>query len=168
MPFAIIPFLLLVVPIVEIAAFIAIGGQIGIAATLLMILVTAIIGSILLRIQGLSLIRQIQSEVNNGRVPGRALGNGAMILIAGILLLTPGFVTDSIGFLLFVPWIRNAIWIFLASRITVAGAGVDAFSQRRNDGPPQPFGGDGQTIELDENEYSSGNSDPNSPWKSDT
>ena len=89
MPFALIPFLLLVVPIVEIAAFIAIGGKIGIFATLLMIFVTAVIGSILLRIQGLSLINQIQSEVAAGRVPGRALGDGAMILVAGILLLTP-------------------------------------------------------------------------------
>lgn len=167
MPFAIIPFLLLVIPIVEIAAFIAIGGQIGIAATLLMILVTAIIGSILLRIQGLSLIREIQSEVDSGRVPGRALGNGAMILVAGILLLTPGFVTDSIGFLLFVPWIRSSIWGFLASRINVVGSGMDPFSQQRQQESPHPFNEDGQTIDLDENEYSSAEADPNSPWKND-
>ncbi|NKB51590.1 MAG: membrane protein FxsA [Rhizobiaceae bacterium] len=166
MPFALVPFLLLVVPIVEIATFIAIGGQIGIALTLLMILVTAVIGTILLRIQGLSLIQEIQSKVASGQVPGRALGDGAMIMVAGILLLTPGFVTDGIGFLLFVPAIRTLIWSFLASRIKVAQPGVDPFAQQQG-GRSDPFDGDGQTIDLDEDEYSAGPADPESPWNPD-
>ena len=103
MPFALVPFMLLVIPVVEIAAFIAIGGQIGIAATLLMIVVTAVIGTFLLRIQGLGLVREIQTKMEKGELPGRALGDGAMIVVAGILLLTPGFVTDAIGFLCLIP-----------------------------------------------------------------
>lgn len=167
MPFALVPFLLLVVPIVEIATFIAIGGQIGIALTLLMILVTAVIGTILLRIQGLSLIQKIQSKVAAGEVPGRALGDGAMIMVAGILLLTPGFVTDGIGFLLFVPGVRSAIWSFLASRIKVMGPGIDPFAQQRDENAPHPFDDGRPTIDLNEDDYSSGKADPNSPWNPD-
>ena len=164
MPFALIPFLLLVVPIVEIAAFIAIGGKIGIFATLLMIFVTAVIGSILLRIQGLSLINQIQSEVAAGRVPGRALGDGAMILVAGILLLTPGVVTDSIGFLLFVPPVRTGIWKFVSSRISVVTPGMDPFAEQRGRGQQNPNDPGGTIIDLDEADYSAGTPDPDSPW----
>ncbi|MFD0916981.1 FxsA family protein [Pseudahrensia aquimaris] len=163
MPFALIPFMLLVVPIVEIAAFIAIGQQIGIGLTLLMILVTAIIGTFLLRSQGFAILETIKTETNAGRVPGRALGDGAMILVAGILLLTPGFVTDTLGFLLFVPGVRGAIWKFLSSRITVVTPMDAAFRDRE---PSSPYASD-DVIDLDDNEYHVQDRDPNSPWKKD-
>ena len=159
MPFSLIPFLLLIVPVVEIGVFIMIGGQIGLLPTLLMILVTAIIGTLLLRHQGFRILSTIRAETAQGRVPGRALGDGAMILVAGILLLTPGFVTDSLGFLLFVPGIRTAIWSFLATRIVAFTPGGAAFSRR-----DYPFGGheagrpasdDVTVIDLNEDEYSS-------------
>lgn len=155
-----LPLLLLVVPIVEIAVFILIGGQIGIGWTLLMILVTAIIGTFLLRQEGLKVFHEIQTETQAGRVPGKALGTGAMILVAGVLLLTPGFVTDSIGFLLFVPGVRNAIWSFLARHIkVVTPAGPMADSPRRDQGQ-------GPIVDLDADEFTSGPPNPNSPWKS--
>ena len=163
MRFSIIPFLLLVVPIVEIGAFIAIGGEIGIALTLLMILITAIVGSILLRMQGLSLINKIQTEAAAGRIPGKELGNGAMIVVAGILLLTPGFVTDTIGFLLFVPAVRTGIWNFVKNRINVV-VPTGSFKASPFDDQPQPPSGDGPIIDLDADEFSSGTPDPNSPW----
>ena len=169
MPFALVPFLLLIVPIIEIGAFIAIGGQIGIGLTLLMILVTAVIGTFLLRIQGLSLINKVQSEVNAGRVPGKALGEGLMILIAGILLLTPGFVTDAIGFLLFVPFVRSAIWVFAASRITLAATNMNmgergSFRNFEFDrDPSQADQHDGPTIDLDVDDYETGPPNPDSP-----
>lgn len=173
MPFALVPFLLLVIPIVEIATFIAIGGQIGIGLTLLMILVTAVIGTILLRVQGLGLIREIQTKFADGQVPGRALGDGAMIVVAGLLLLTPGFVTDGIGFLLFVPPVRSAIFSFVASRVKVVGPGGAAFGedpyshQDTRDSRPANDA-DGPTIDLDEDQFTSEPSRPNpdSPWNS--
>jgi UPF0716 protein FxsA len=103
MRFSFIPFLLLVIPLAEIAAFVVIGGQIGVWATLGMVLLTAAIGSFLLRWQGVGLFNKINTEMRANRVPGRELVHGVMILVAGVLLLTPGFVTDSLGFLLFVP-----------------------------------------------------------------
>ncbi len=168
MPFALIPFLLLVVPIVEIVAFIVIGGQIGIGWTLLMILVTAIIGTVLLRIQGLQLITHIRSEIDAGKVLARALGDGAMLLVAGILLLTPGFVTDGFGFLLFVPPVRTAIWSFLARRIVVQ-AGPSQFHFGENNPfhtqPGGPADADtGPVVDLDPEEYEAGPPNPDSPW----
>jgi len=165
MPFAIVPFLLLAIPIVEIAAFIMIGGQIGTINTLLMILVTAIIGTFLLRWQGFQILNSIKAETEQGRIPGRALGDGAMILVAGILLLTPGFVTDAIGFSLFIPFVRSVIWSFLASKVSVIIPGTqsagwqDGFNQQN----PRTFD-DGPVVDLSEDEYQSGPKDPNSPW----
>jgi UPF0716 protein FxsA len=164
--FSFIPFLLLVIPIAEIAAFIAIGSQIGVVATLLMILVTAVIGSVLLRVQGFGLISRIQSEMQNGRAPTRELIHGVMILVAGVLLLTPGFITDTLGFLLFVPAIRDAAWRFLRSRITIIGAGPargnrggfdDGRGFRPNSPEPDPV------IDLDAEDYQR-DPDPKSPW----
>ncbi len=163
MPFALIPFLLLAVPVIEITAFIIIGGQIGVWSTLLMILVTAVIGTILLRFQGLAVLGNIQKEMAGGRVPGRALGDGAMILVAGILLLTPGFVSDGLGFLLFVPFVRNAIWNFLGSRISVAMPSAAEFATRSFTEAREAPSGSGPIIDLDEDEYHTGNS--GSPWK---
>ncbi len=103
MRFSLIPFLLLVVPLAEIAAFVVIGGQIGVWATLGMVLLTAIIGSILLRWQGVGLFNRINTELRANRVPGRELVHGVMILIAGVLLLTPGFVDRFAGLSAFRP-----------------------------------------------------------------
>lgn len=166
MPFALVPFLLLVIPVIEIAAFIAIGQQIGIMATLLMILVTAIIGTILLRIQGLGLLARIRGQMEAGKIPGRELGEGAMLLVAGILLLTPGFVTDGIGFSLFLPPVRSAIWSFLAKRIKVVTPGMAGGPQSPSGRPRHPDDGAGPVIDLDADEYSS-EPDPNSPWRAD-
>ena len=114
MPIRIMPILFLVVPILEIAVFILVGQQIGLGWTLLAILVTAILGSILLRQQGLGVLEQIRNDVNAGRMPAEALAHGALIIVAGILLITPGFVTDAIGFLLFVPGFRRWVWRVVA------------------------------------------------------
>ncbi|MEZ5872993.1 MAG: FxsA family protein [Nitratireductor sp.] len=119
-----IPFFLLVVPIIEISLFVVVGNAIGLFPTLSIVLVTAVIGSILLRYQGISTLMAIRRDMNDGGLPGRELANGAMIVIAGILLLTPGFFTDSIGFLLFLPPVRAAIRQFVGSRIAINVTGV--------------------------------------------
>lgn len=165
MPLALIPFLLLVVPILEIAVFIMVGSQIGVFPTLGMVVVTAIGGSILLRTQGLGLLSRMRNELDSGRVPGRDLVHGVMIMIAGVLLLTPGFVTDTLGFLLFVPAIRDAIWQFAKSRIKVVAVN-SASGQggpRRPGHSGQPYSGRGPTIDLDDGDYSADDK-RSSPW----
>ncbi|MEM9999946.1 MAG: FxsA family protein [Pseudomonadota bacterium] len=154
MPFSLIPFFLLAIPLLEIGAFIVIGGQIGVGLTLLMILVTAIVGSFLLRWQGFGLLAKIQHEMNSDRVPARELVHGVMILVAGVLLLTPGFITDSLGFLLFVPAVRDFGWTFLKSRIHVVGMpGGQRSSPYQNE----------DVIDLDDDEFERA-PDPSSPW----
>lgn len=114
MPVRIMPILLLVVPILEIAVFILVGGEIGVGWTILLIFLTAILGTILLRQQGFGVLEQIRGDVNAGRVPAAAMAHGVLIIVAGVLLLTPGFVTDALGFLLFVPAFRSWVWRVVA------------------------------------------------------
>lgn len=114
MPVRILPIILMVVPILEIAVFILIGGQIGLGWTLLLILVTAVLGAMLLRRQGFAVLEQIREDVNAGQVPAAAMAHGVLIIVAGVLLLTPGFVTDALGFMLFVPQLREWVWRTLA------------------------------------------------------
>lgn len=164
MPLAYIPFTLLVIPILEIAVFILVGNQIGLWPTLGMIVVTAFIGTLLLRHQGFQLLREIKAKTQVNEMPERALVHGVMLLVAGVLLLTPGFVTDSAGFSLFIPPIRDFIWNAIKSRInfTVAGPGDmdpgrDGAFHKSDDKPQRP-----PTIDLDESDF--GPRDPHSPW----
>lgn len=152
-------FALLAIPALEIAVFVVVGGVIGVLPTIGLIFLTAVIGSALLKHQGLSILNRIRTEMDAGRVPGAELGHGAMILAAGVLLLTPGFVTDTIGFLLFVPPIRETIWRTISARIAV--------SVVRPGGPqgqqgPRRSPRDGPVVDLDADDY--GPADPNSPW----
>lgn len=114
---------LVAVPIIEIALFIEIGGWIGLWPTIATVILTALIGTILLRQQGFAALNDLQTRLNEGRDPSGVLAHGAMILIAGIVLLTPGFFTDAIGFLLLVPPVRTAVITAVGHRIKVrAGA----------------------------------------------
>ncbi len=101
--------LLIVTPIIEIAVFIQVGGLIGLWPTLLTIVLTALIGAALLRQQGLATLARAQQEMAAQRVPVRELFHGICLLFGGALLLTPGFVTDAVGFLLLVPGVRETL-----------------------------------------------------------
>ena len=97
------------VPIVEIMLFIRVGDQIGLASTLFIVVITAIIGVHLLKQQGLQSWHKIQNMMTQGQVPALEMAAAAQLLFAGGLLLTPGFLTDSIGFVLMVPQIRQLV-----------------------------------------------------------
>lgn len=109
--------LLLIVPLIEIGLFITIGQRIGVWPTLGLVLLTAVAGSILLRQQGMGVIRQLRRDIEMRRVPAGPLAHGAAIVVAGLLLLTPGFLTDTIGLLLFVPAVRRWLWRLVAERV---------------------------------------------------
>jgi UPF0716 protein FxsA len=162
MHLGIIPFLLLFIPILEIVVFIMVGGQIGVAYTLGMILVTAILGSILLRVQGLSTLARIQEKSRDGAIPGKELVSGVMIMIAGVLLLTPGFVTDSIGFLLFFPPFRHFLWSTIASKVVVQTKGAFHQAGQPFDDQRRNLHGE-DVVDLDPSEFSE-KPNPDSPW----
>tara|TARA_B100001758_G_scaffold105430_1_gene90355 strand:- start:1352 stop:1798 length:447 start_codon:yes stop_codon:yes gene_type:complete len=102
--------LFIVVPIVEIVLFIKIGSLLGLWLTILVVVLTAIVGTNLVKSQGLNAIKQVQSSFLQGQDIARSLINGTLILIAGVLLLTPGFFTDFIGITFLIPVTRN-MWI---------------------------------------------------------
>lgn len=114
----------LAVPLVEIALFIQIGGAIGLWPTLGVVILTAILGTWLVRTQGLLALAQLRNSFSELRDPTEPLAHGAMILFSGALLLTPGFFTDFIGFALLVPPVRTAVYRYLRSRITVQSFSV--------------------------------------------
>lgn len=96
-----------VVPIAELAVLIELGTIIGTANTIMIILFTGVGGAILAKTQGLSVISKIQNELQTGRVPAEELINGVFVLVGGGLLLTPGIITDILGFTLLIPFTRN-------------------------------------------------------------
>jgi UPF0716 protein FxsA len=101
------------VPIIELYVLFEAGRQIGISATVIMIFLTGVAGAFLARSQGFALINRIQNEINQGKLPAEDLIDGAMILAGGLLLLTPGFCTDLIGFCFLTPFTRSImkVWI---------------------------------------------------------
>lgn len=150
-------FLLLLWPIAEIAGFIVVGREIGVLATIALIFLGGILGSILLRYQGFGVLTRIQKEVDAGGNPGRDVAHGLMILLAGALLLLPGFVSDIFGLALFIPPVRDLAWNFLRRRVNFAEIKVGRGFNR----PP----GSGRTIDLDESDYTSSGPNPDSPWR---
>lgn len=111
--------LFVAVPLIEIALFIQIGGLIGLWPTLLIVILTAALGTMLVRQQGMQAMGQLRQSFTELRDPSEALANGAMILFSGALLLTPGFFTDAVGFALLVPAVRTAVFAYLRKRIRV-------------------------------------------------
>jgi UPF0716 protein FxsA len=100
-------FVFIAVPIAEIATFIQVGEKFGLWPTLTIVILTALVGTALLRYQGLRALGRVQESLERGEVPVGEVFTGLCLLIAGALLLTPGFLTDALGFALFVPSIRG-------------------------------------------------------------
>ncbi|MEW6359128.1 MAG: FxsA family protein [Planctomycetota bacterium] len=98
-----------ITPLVELALLIEVGKHIGFLPTLGIVILTGLIGSLLARSQGLRLLRQIRLDLSAGILPTDALLHGLMILLAGALLITPGLITDTAGFLLLLPPARSLL-----------------------------------------------------------
>lgn len=145
-------FLFLVVPMIEIGIFILLGQSIGLWPTLLGVVVTALIGSLIIRMQGVSLIQEIRRLTGQGQLPARQIADGVMLAVAGALLMTPGYFTDSAGFLLLVPPVRLAIYELLKNRMgKMASVHVGG-------GPSQPRqpnrpGNDDGVVDLDDDHW---------------
>ena len=150
----------LLVPLIEITLFVQVGGLIGLWPTLAIVVGTAMLGTWLVKSQGRLALQKLTTAFNDLRDPSEPPAEGAMILLAGVLLLTPGFFTDACGFALLMPPVRRAIFRQLASRVTVQG-----FSSQAGFGPrpggPGARGGPGDIIDGEFNEVRP--RDPGSP-----
>ena len=107
----------ILIPVVELFLLIEIGRRIGTLPTLLLIVATGVMGAWLVRLQGLSVLRRVQAEMAVGRMPAGAMVDGIIILIAGVVLMTPGVLTDAFGFACLVPAVRSAFKGWLRRRL---------------------------------------------------
>jgi UPF0716 protein FxsA len=144
----------IIVPIVEIALFIQVGGLIGLWPTLASVVLTAIIGTAVLRYQGLQVLRRAQASIEQSRVPVDSVMHGAFLLIAGLLLLTPGFFTDAIGFALLVPslrlWVARVVWQRIRRSVQVhTSTGQSSARRHGDDGSSIVIEGEAVEIEAD-------------------
>ncbi|MER8374361.1 membrane protein FxsA [Mesorhizobium sp. M1338] len=156
-----LPLFVLALPLLEIAGFVVVGRQVGALATVGLVLASGIAGALLLRHQGFGVMTRIRAEMDAGRDPSGQLAHGAMIVLAAILLIIPGFITDIIGLLLFLPPVRDLAWRALKGRVVLAtNFSTGGFRGRRRD----------KTIDLDDGDYSREDDfkrgpDHNSPWR---
>ena len=138
------------VPVIEIAAFIEVGGWIGLWPTIGVVIATAVAGSALLRWQGLSVLRRFRESLLRNEMPMAELFDGLCLLVAGAFLLTPGFFTDLAGFALMIPpfrqWVARVLLGVLVRRgHVVPGAGGRGPGARP--GAPGAEGGTGPVID---------------------
>jgi len=117
------------VSLLEIYVLIKVGGFLGAWPTVLLVVLTAFVGSALVRSQGLQVLQQLQQRIAQGQSPGQQLVEGFMLLVTGVLLVTPGFVTDFLGLLILQPGIRAKVANYLLANIKFNSAMSGGFYQ---------------------------------------
>ena len=116
-----------IVPLVELFLLVKLGTVVGVGPTVALVIFTGILGAWLARQQGLEVLRRVNEDLSQGRMPTEALMDGVLILIAGAVLLTPGLLTDALGFVLLIPRTRAEVRKIVAAR----------FARRQNKGEPE-------------------------------
>lgn len=139
----------LLLPIIEIALFVQVGRAIGLWPTLGLVIGAALLGGALLRQQGLSVLMQLRGNVAQGQLPGQTIADAALIGVAAMLLILPGFLSDVLGLSLLIPLVRHWLYKALASNFTVVQtSGFSHQAAPRND---RIKGKD--VIDLDDEDY---------------
>jgi len=146
MPRRLFAFFLLLLPLAEIACFILVGRHIGLIATLSLVVLSAFAGILLMRVAGFGVLARMRQSGLDGQAPGKEMADAAMILIAGVLLLVPGFLSDALGLAFLLPPVRRFLWNRLVRNVVVVDIGGR---------PPhgQPQTGPQRTIDLDEDDF---------------
>lgn len=143
--FAILLLTLLSVPLIELFVLIEVGSNIGAGATIGLVILTAVLGAWLLRLQGLVTLARARKALDAGEIPAVELVEGLILLLTGVLLLTPGFVTDAIGFIALLPGVRRALARGMAAHVVVST--LRAGGPRGGPGQPGPHGS--RTFDAD-------------------
>lgn len=134
--------LFLVVPLVEIYILIQVGGLIGAIPTIFLVVFTAVLGALMLRWQGFTTLQRVRSMLAQGEIPAIEMLEGVVLLVSGALLLTPGFFTDTIGFLCLVPPLRRAAIRWFVGRHFIGGGPARPSSGRDDHGGPRTIEGE--------------------------
>jgi len=120
--FRLLLILFIIVPLFELYILIQIGNLLGVLPTIMLVIITALIGALLLRYQGLQTLARVQNKLQQGEIPAAELIGGVILLLSGALLLTPGFFTDCIGFLCLLPTFRTRLATSFLKRLIQKGA----------------------------------------------
>ncbi len=133
MPFVFLLFV--IIPVVEIWVLIEVGSKIGVFNTIALVVLTAVVGTAMLRAQGLAVLTRVRTQMAANQLPAVEMIEGILLVVGGALLLTPGFVTDTFGFLCLIPQTRSAFARATASRFSVQGfaAGQTAQTHTRHE-----------------------------------
>jgi UPF0716 protein FxsA len=131
--FPILLFLFIAVPIIEIGLFIQVGGFLGFWPTIGLVLVTAFVGASLVRSQGLQTLLSMQQRIHAGELPAQQILEGVMLAVAGVLLLTPGFMTDLMGMVVLLPHARAYLARKLMEKVVVQGNFQQPFGQQNSE-----------------------------------
>jgi UPF0716 protein FxsA len=153
---------LITVPLVEIALFIQVGGWIGLVPTLVLIVLTAVVGTAMIRHQGLAVLSRAQRQLDKGGVPVQEVFEGVCLVFAGALLLTPGFLTDAVGAVLLLPPVRAALYrrvkAHLEAQVVAAGQPPPGAGGR-----PPVIEGEFEEVEPDRPRHDGGTVDEEPP-----
>lgn len=122
--FLVLLILFITVPVIEIALFIQVGGVLGVWSTVGIVLLTALVGASLVRREGLKTLLSVQERLQNGQLPAQQIIEAVLLIVSGVLLLTPGFLTDFLGMIILLPWPRA--WV--ASKL-IAHLNLSSFQQ---------------------------------------
>ena len=131
MPFYILLFLFIFVPVAEISLLINVGKAVGGLNTIIFVIFTAVVGAYLVKAQGISTLNSLQNEMNAGQLPAMKIAEGVALLFAGAVLLTPGFITDAVGFSLLIPNVRQAIIKWAMKKGVVKTQATSGFNTSR-------------------------------------
>jgi UPF0716 protein FxsA len=134
--FVVIVALLVIVPLAELAALIVVSQWIGVLPAIALLAVVSLLGLVLVKQQGVGAWRRIRAEIRGGEVPAAAAVDGALVLVAGTLLLVPGFLTDIVGLCLLAPPVRDLIRRFTGRRLSRRVRTIDAVSSEMRPRPP--------------------------------
>ncbi|WP_295799155.1 FxsA family protein [uncultured Microbulbifer sp.] len=129
--------LFIAMPILEMWVLISVGKEIGALPTIGLVLLTAVVGLALLRRQGISTVMRAQQKMQTGEIPAREMAEGIFLAVGGALLLTPGFITDAIGFACLIPGLRQLILGKLLNRIVVVQTSSYGPYSKPGSGPEQ-------------------------------
>lgn len=141
---AVVPlFMFLALPVVEIALFVYVGQWLGVWKTIGLVILAAVLGVAILRYQGLGALRKINRDLRKARPPADGIVDGFMIVVASLLLIIPGFLTDFLGLLLIIPPIRHLVWRLWGRSVRIRTySGHPRRGRRREefyDLPPEDF-----------------------------
>ncbi|MBK1885476.1 FxsA family protein [Marinobacter sp. DY40_1A1] len=133
-------FIFIVMPIAEMAVLIQVGSVIGVFNTIGFVLLTAVVGAWLLRQQGLATLLKANQRLNSGELPAKEVAEGLILAVGGVLLLTPGFITDAVGFLCLLPFSRH--WLAAQALKRMVATNTSGGFYFRAGGGQNPFGQD--------------------------